>query len=67
MQAMTRELTDPSETVLRGFGKQLGNTKKEIMAVSRDLVVDQPADVATEVTRLAERGMRSHQGEPGVD
>jgi hypothetical protein len=53
MQAVTRELTDPDETILRGFGKQLGNSKKEIMTVSKDLVVDQPADVATEVTRLA--------------
>jgi hypothetical protein len=53
MQAVTRELTDPDETILRGFGKQLGSSKKEIMAVSKDLVVDQPADVATEATRLA--------------
>ncbi len=50
---MTRELTDPNETVLRGFGKQLGNSKKEIMTVSKDLVVDLPADMATEGTRLA--------------
>ncbi len=53
MQAMTKEVTDPDETILRGFGKQLGNSKKEIMAVSKDIVVDQPADVATEATRLA--------------
>jgi hypothetical protein len=53
MQAVARELTDPNETVLCGFGKQLGNSKKEIMTVSKDLVVDQPADVATEATRLA--------------
>jgi hypothetical protein len=53
MQAVTREITDPDETILRGFGKQLGNSKKEIMAVSKDLVVDQPADVAMEATRLA--------------
>jgi hypothetical protein len=30
--AVARELTDPEETVLRGFGKQLGTSKKEIMA-----------------------------------
>jgi hypothetical protein len=53
MQAVTREITDPDETILRGFGKQLGSSKKEIMAVSKDLVVDQPADVAMEATRLA--------------
>jgi hypothetical protein len=27
MQAVTRELTDPDETILRGFGKQLGSSK----------------------------------------
>jgi hypothetical protein len=53
MQAVARELTDPNETVLRGFGKQLGSSKKEIMTVSKDLVVDLPADLATEGTRLA--------------
>jgi hypothetical protein len=53
MQAVARELTDPDETILRGFGKQLGSSKKEIMAVSKNLVVGQPADVATEATRLA--------------
>jgi hypothetical protein len=40
MQAVTRELTDPDETILRGFGKQLGSSKKDIMAVSKDLAVD---------------------------
>jgi hypothetical protein len=51
--AAARELTDPEETVLRGFGKQLGSSKKEIMALSKDLAVGQPADMATEATRLA--------------
>ncbi len=50
---MTRELADPEETVLRGFGKQLGGSRKEIMALSRNLAVGQPASVATEATRLA--------------
>jgi hypothetical protein len=53
MQAALREITDPDETILRGFGKQLGNSKKEIMTTSKDLVVGQPADVAMEATRLA--------------
>jgi hypothetical protein len=53
MDATEREITDPDETILRGFGKQLGNSKKEIMAVSKDLVVDQSAGVAMEATRLA--------------
>jgi hypothetical protein len=51
--AVARELTDPEETVLCGFGKQLGSSKKEIMALSKDLAVGQPADVAMEATRLA--------------
>ncbi len=51
--AAARELTDPEETVLRGFGKQLGSSKKEIMALSKDLAVGQPAGVAMEATRLA--------------
>jgi hypothetical protein len=51
--AVTRELTDPEETVLRGFGKQLGSSKKEIMAMSKKLAVGQPASVSTEATRLA--------------
>ncbi len=51
--AAARELTDPEETVLRGFGKQLGSSKKEIMAMSKDLAVGQSASVAMEATRLA--------------
>ncbi len=53
MEAATKEITDPDETILQGFGKQLGNPKKEIMAVSKGLVVDQSAGVALEATRLA--------------
>jgi hypothetical protein len=51
--AAARELTDPEETVLRGFGKQLGSSKKEIMGLSKDLAVGQSASVAMEATRLA--------------
>jgi hypothetical protein len=29
MEAVAREMQDPDETTLRGFGKQLGNSKKE--------------------------------------
>jgi hypothetical protein len=39
MEAVVRELTDPEETVLRGFGKQLGSSKKEIMDLSKNLAV----------------------------
>ncbi len=50
--AAGRELTDPEEVVLRGFGKQLGASRKEIMALGKSLAVDQPASVVTEATRL---------------
>jgi hypothetical protein len=50
-----RELTDPEETVLRSFRKQLGSSKREIMALSKDLAVGQPASVAMEATRLASK------------
>jgi hypothetical protein len=53
MEAVEKELQDPDETTLRGFGKQLGNSKKKIMAVSRSLMTDQSAGVAMEATRLA--------------
>ncbi len=54
MEAMEREIQDPDETTLRGFAKHLGNSKKEIMALSRSLMVGQAASVATEATRLAD-------------
>jgi hypothetical protein len=50
--AVSKELTDPEETVLRGFGKQLGASRKEIMALGKNLTVGQPASVVTEATRL---------------
>jgi hypothetical protein len=53
MEAVAREMQDPDETTLRGFGKQLGNSKKEIMALSRSLMVGQSASIAIEATRLA--------------
>jgi hypothetical protein len=54
MEAVAREIQDPDETTLRGLGKHLGNSKKEIMALSRSLIVGQSASVATEATRLAD-------------
>ncbi len=53
MDAAAKEMQDPEETILRGFGRQLGNSKKEIMAVSKGLMTDQSASVAVEATRLA--------------
>jgi hypothetical protein len=52
--AANRELNEPEETALRGLGKQLGSSRKEIMALSKSLAVGQPASVATEATRLAD-------------
>jgi hypothetical protein len=53
MEAAAKEMQDPDETILRGFGKQLGISKKEIMAMSKGLMTDQSASVAVEATRLA--------------
>jgi hypothetical protein len=53
MEAVAREVQDPDETTLWGFGKQLGNSKKEVMALSRSLMVGQSAGVAMEATWLA--------------
>ncbi len=53
MEATAKEIQDPDETILRGFGKQLGNSKKEIMATGKDLVINQPTGVAMEASRLA--------------
>ncbi len=40
MDAAAKEMQDLEETILRGFGRQLGNSKKEIMAVSKGLMTD---------------------------
>jgi hypothetical protein len=53
MEAVTKEIQDPNEAALRCYAKQLGNSKKEIMALSRSLMVGQAASVAAEATRLA--------------
>ncbi len=53
MEAAAKEMQDPNETVLQGFGKQLGSSKKEIMTLSKDLVINQPTGVAMEASRLA--------------
>jgi hypothetical protein len=53
MEVVAGEMQDSDETTQRGFGKQLGNSKKEIMALSRSLMLDQSAGVAMEASRLA--------------
>ncbi len=52
-EAVAREIQDPDEAALRCYAKQLGNSKKEIMALSRSLMVGQVASIAIEATRLA--------------
>ncbi len=52
-EAVAKEIQDPSEIRLRGLAKQLGTSKKEIMALSRSLIVGQVASIAIEATRLA--------------
>jgi hypothetical protein len=52
MEVVAGKLRDPDETTLRGLGRQLGSSKKEIMALSRSLVLDQSAGVAMEASWL---------------
>ncbi len=53
IEAVAKEVQDPDKAVLRCYAKQLGVSKKEIMALSRSLMVGQAASVAVEATRLA--------------
>jgi hypothetical protein len=53
VEAVAKEIQNPDEAALRCYAKQLGASKKEIMALSRSLMVGQAASVATEATRLA--------------
>jgi hypothetical protein len=53
VEAVAKEVQDPDEAALRCYAKQLGVSKKEIMALSSSLMVGQAASVAVEATRLA--------------
>jgi hypothetical protein len=52
-EAVTKGVQEPDEEGLRDLARKLGTAKKEIMAMSRGLVVDQPATLATEAHELA--------------
>jgi hypothetical protein len=52
-EAVTKEVPDPSEERLRDLARKRGAAKKEIMAMSRSLMVGQSASLATEANRLA--------------
>ncbi len=52
-EAVAKEIQDPDEAALQCYAKQLGTSKKEIMALSRSLKVGQVASIAMEATRLA--------------
>jgi hypothetical protein len=54
-EAVAKEIQDPNEAKLRCYAKQLGTSKKEIMALSRSLMVGQVASIAIEATRLANK------------
>jgi hypothetical protein len=54
-EAVAKEIQDPSEERLRDLARKLGTAKKEIMALSRSLMVGQAASIATEANRLASR------------
>jgi hypothetical protein len=57
-EAMTKEVQDPSEERLRDLARKLGAAKKEIMAMSRSLMVGRSASLATEA-----HGLTSDAGE----
>ncbi len=52
-EAVAKEIQDPGEDRLRDLARKLGTSKKEIMALSRSLMVGQAASIATEANRLA--------------
>ncbi len=52
-ETVAKEIQDPSEERLRDLVRKLGTAKKEIMALSRSLMVGQAASIATEANRLA--------------
>jgi hypothetical protein len=52
-EAVTKGVQEPDEEELRDLARKLGAAKKEIMTMSRGLVVDQPATIATETHELA--------------
>jgi hypothetical protein len=52
-ETVAKEIQDPSEERLLDLARKLGVAKKEIMALSRSLMVGQAASIATEANRLA--------------
>ncbi len=52
-EAVAKEVQDPNEERLWDLARKLGTAKKEIMTLSRSLMVGQSASVATEAHRLA--------------
>jgi hypothetical protein len=52
-KTVAKEIQDPGEERLRDLARKLGTAKKEIMALSRSLMVGQAASIATEANRLA--------------
>ncbi len=51
-EAVTKGVQEPDEEELRDLAKKLGAAKKELMAMGRDLVVNQPAATASEAHEL---------------
>ncbi len=52
-ETVAKEIQDPGEERLRDLARKLETAKKEIMALSRSLMVGQAAGIATEANRLA--------------
>jgi hypothetical protein len=63
-EAVTRGVQEPNEEELRDLARRLGAVKKELMAMGRDLMVNQPAATTSEAHELigeAEEAIKANQ------
>jgi hypothetical protein len=64
-KAVTKGVLEPIEEELRNLARRLGAVKKELMTMGRDLMVNQPAAMATEAHELvsaAEEAIKANRG-----
>jgi hypothetical protein len=54
-EAVAHVVPEPEEGGLRDLGRKLGVAKKELMALSRDLIISQPPALAVEAQQLASK------------
>jgi hypothetical protein len=66
-EAVTMGVQEPDKEELRDLARKLGAAKKDIMTMSRGLVVNQSASLATEAHELASESRRGYQGQSRND